>query len=489
MTTYATRLLRATDVHALGFRGAGEIVGVCDTGLDIGELSDIHPCFANRVIRAINYGRRQWDDPDGHGTHVCGCVVGGGTPADSSESIAPAPLAQLIVQSVFKTKQNPFGFLPLSMTEVLEDAFKAGARIHSMSFVQARSTNAYAQFAQEIDAFVHEHPDFCVITAVGNEGWFTHRGLPDGGTLRSPSMAKNAIAVGGSHSNRGGIHSRPYRDFFPRKMHRSIGDAILNLKWADDSNRVAPFSGRGPTADGRVKPDVVAPATAILAARSRRANVRSVWGKVPDRDFVLLGGTSTAAPLVAGCVALVREYSRRRLGILRPTAAFLKALVIGGTTRIDGLPEGAPPDMHQGWGRVDSLVSLCPAAAWGIAEAAVVGTDEPPLAEGEERVFRMSVLRESAPFRATLVWTDPPGPRLFSDLDLVVHLPNRLFYHGNRRIGDADFDRTNNVEQVRVESCPAGDLRLVVSAVHADEPQPFALVVHGAFGTELLRRD
>ena len=88
---------------------------------------------------------------------------------------------------------------------------------------------------------------------------------------------------------------------------------------ADDPGQVAAFSSRGPTADGRIKPDVVAPGTFILSTRSTMiAPNNKAWAAFPPSPFYFhMGGTSMATPLTAGAVALVREYLRKKKKIAK----------------------------------------------------------------------------------------------------------------------------------------------------------------------------
>jgi hypothetical protein len=72
-----------------------------------------------------------------------------------------------------------------------------------------------------------------------------------------------------------------------------------------DAN-IAPFSGIGPTADGRVKPDIAAPGSAIVAALSSSVDTLGEWWYiVPGQRHQSMQGTSMASPHTTGCTALL----------------------------------------------------------------------------------------------------------------------------------------------------------------------------------------
>ncbi|MFF0114474.1 hypothetical protein [Streptomyces prasinus] len=101
-----------------------------------------------------------------------------------------------------------------------------------------------------------------------------------------------------------------------------------------------------------------------------------------------------------------------------------------------------------------------------------------PLDQDEQELLRIRIPeRDGGPeptFKITPVWTDPPGAALQNDLDLVVRTADGRERHGNMGTS-AGFDRTNNVEQVRWDGIPTGDVEVTVHAHRITRfPQPCA---------------
>ncbi|MFD3540406.1 S8 family serine peptidase [Streptomyces sp. NPDC058662] len=464
------------------FTGKGQIVAVADTGLD-----RTHPDFQGRITDVIALGRPgDSDDPNGHGTHVAGSVLGDGS-ASQGRIRGAAPEAKLYFQSIMDAAGN-LGGLPLSLADLFEPAYQAGARVHSNSW-GAATQSAYTIDSDDVDSYVHQRRDMLVIIAAGNEGTAGVRlnspeGFVDWASIGSPASCKNALTVGAARSDRtsGGFSQATYNSMWPGDYpDPPIGAARVS----GDPESLAAFSSRGPCDDFRVKPDVVAPGTDILSTRSSLAPPSHFWGRPHENpQYAYMGGTSMATPLVAGCAALVREYYVEQRSA-EPSGALVKATLINGARTLSG-PDStaAEPHYHQGFGAIHMPTTL---PHDGTADFALdfVDTWQKPAKQfrrtGERKRFRVTA-GPAAPFRLCLAYTDLPGRGLQNDISVIVQAPDGTKHAGNAGLPNRllSSDCTNNVEVVRLDSPPAGAYLVQVFARNLlAGPQDFALVVTG----------
>ena len=366
----------------------------------------------------------------------------------------------------------------------LPEAFDQGARIHLERHGVADS-GAYGVDARSIDRFVWEHPEMLVVAAAGNAAVDLNPadGVVDAGSVGSPATAKNALSVGAAEGRRD--VSRVWRDSWPEDF--AVEPIALDrMSQADGPQGMAAFSGRGPCADGRFKPDLVAPGTFI--AIPRPADLADAgWGVADDTNFVFVGGTGVAAEQVADAARQARQWLADARGIFSPSAALVKALLIAGARDLApgqygaGAKQEIPqlrPNSVQGAGRLD----LARALQAGKGEIFDL-YDGQTLAAGAAETYELNAGQAGGRVVLVLVYSDYPaspaaGRALVNDLDLTVTTPSGTVLHPNGRAGPDDV---NNVEMIEFEADEAGAYlaRVEARAVPMGGGQPYALVVRG----------
>lgn len=289
-----------------GIKGEGQVVQVADTGLDMSS------CFFNdpsgnvptttfstayydsskrKVIQYVVWSDSS-DQAGGHGTHVSGTVAGNCN-NNSSPSIkynGMAPNAKI----AFYDAGDSTGRISIPSNLVLKTfppGYTAGARIFSNSW--GTTSNAVTYLDIQFDQFMYDYPETMILAAAGNTG---SKGL---NTVISPALCKNGLSVGASEN---------------------VQNSNFNM------TVVARFSARGPSADGRFKPDILAPGHSLLS---------SMAGSKCSTLSML--GTSMATPVVAGALALIRQYytegwyptgTKTTSNAIKPSGALLKATII-----------------------------------------------------------------------------------------------------------------------------------------------------------------
>ncbi|MCO5141513.1 MAG: S8 family serine peptidase [Oligoflexia bacterium] len=481
-----TKVMNADRAYELGFNGQGQIVAFADTGLDKGDINTLIPDFRGQVLvgHAVGLGGSSWGDPHNHGTHVAGSIAGSGV---SSNGLirGTAYGAKLVAMGMWSDLLN--NIVPPRLDRMFKTAYDDGARIHSNSWGAPNSKGRYDSMTALADEFMFRNQDFLAVFAAGNDGKDLSRdGVIDEGSVSSPGSAKNVLTVGASKNYllEGGIQRKlsELRNGTENWGVEPLASSFLS----EDMNGMACFSSRGPTADGRIKPEIVAPGTNIVSARNThpKADPNASWGVYNDH-YLYMGGTSMATPLTSGAMAVVRQVLLAKTGASSVSAALMKATVA--ITAKDLYPgqfgerakgQEQPtrrPNNHEGWGRVD-LAKL-------VDHGSISFHDERAgLATGQVKEYTFQS-DGSRPFMVTMAYTDAPGAAsankaLVNDLDLSVIGPNGQTYYPN---GKTAKDNTNNMEQIDILSASAGTYKVIVRAANVPNglngAQPFALVV------------
>ncbi len=402
----------------LGLTGKGQVISVSDSGLDTGDKDNLkNKDFQNRVLKIQTYHYPYQghvmvpQDWDGHGTHVAGSIAGSGANSNGQFK-GVAHEAQLNIWACC-TETEGIYTPPIS---TLFSPAETSAYIHSCSW--GNETYEYTAASQETDLYLWQNPQVLPVVAAGNEG------KKAGCTISEIAYCKNVLTVG------------------------AVENLRKQYKYGRGSKYVAYFSSKGPTDDGRIKPDITAPGTLIISTRSSQATYTNPY----DDNYAYMSGTSMATPLTAGTVALVRQWLMEQREFVKtiPSAALMKAILLGGALDI------TTPNGSNGWGRVSLKNALAPEGR------AVILKDYIPFSQNSSFSCDFTTTN-AAPFDASLVWVDyPANPSatidLVNNLDLVIsNRTTGAVWYGNDFSNKKVRDSINNVEIIRLETLPAGD--------------------------------
>jgi serine protease AprX len=252
-------LINVDSLHSIGLSGNGILIGIMDTGFDTSHAVFSYLRDENRIAATydfINGDSDVVDQPDAqrtHGTKVLS-VLGG---FEEGSLIGSAYGAEFV----------------LAKTEIVFDEIEA----------EEDNWVAAAEWMESLGVDI-------VSSSVGYIDWYDTTQL-DGQTAAITQAADIAASLGVMVVNAAGNEGNTtWRKVIPP----ADGDSVIAVGAVDSAGEIAGFSSRGPTADGRIKPDFCAPGVSVYTAD---------W----TGGYGFSGGTSFAAPLLSGGIALLLE--------------------------------------------------------------------------------------------------------------------------------------------------------------------------------------
>jgi len=271
--------------ETLGLDGTGVGIAVIDSGVASWH-DDLGSERVTRFVDFVNFQSSAYDDY-GHGTHVAGILAGSGYDSGGRRS-GIAPGATLLVEKVLDASgQGYISNVIAAIDYAIANRDALHLRVVNLS-VAAGVYESYTTDPLTLAAKRAVEAGLVVVSAAGNLGKGPD-GTPQYGAIGAPGNAPWVITVGASSHN--GTTDR-----------------------SDDT--IAGFSSRGPSAiDFQAKPDLVAPGVGIESlteAGSTLFNTKPrmrLWGTVQtaSEPYLSLSGTSMAAPVVSGTIALMLQ--------------------------------------------------------------------------------------------------------------------------------------------------------------------------------------
>ena len=483
------------------------IVDVVDDGIDTGDASNVlHPDFHEFGLLSnpdrISYINNCTTDTTGNGVGGHGNLNAGIIASYNNRTGWPhvdtlgyriglgiSPYGRVGGTKVFR---NSGGWDDTNCggtdEGVVAASYNSGAALTSNSWGYSGSAGVYNSTSQAYDALTRDassglpgNQQMLHVFSAGNNG-------PSATTINAPATAKNVIAVGATENVReDGVVD-------------GCGDSA-----ADDADDIADYSSRGNTADGRVKPDIMAPATHIQGPASQDpaytgAYVCDKYHPAGQTLYTWSSGTSHCVPAISGAVSLLYEYYNRTLRPgQKPSPAMSKALLVNSARYLTGLgANDTLPSPSQGWGDAN-MSRLFDGVTRQILDQSIVFDQT-----GQTYQLNGSVGNAGKPFRVSLVWTDPPGSTTgaayVNDLDLEVTVGGATYkgnvFSGQYSTSGGIADAKNNTESVFLPAGTTGTVLVQVIARNlagdgvpgnADvTDQDFALVIYNAAPSPLL---
>lgn len=359
------------------------VIAVIDTGIDPNHID----LDGGKIIGWKDFATGQLNPYDevqgcgGHGTHVSSIIAGEGQGNSLYKGVAPG--AALVGVKVLKKQGNSCSGSTSDVIAgiqwVINNKATYGIEIINMSIGAAGCSDGADSTSLMVNSAVDA--GLVGVVAAGNEG-------PAKCTIGSPAAAAKAITVGAMTDVDPGSTTAglPGKGFYQ-----------------------AYFSSRGPTADGRIKPDISAPGVKITAAKAGTAN-----------GYIEYNGTSMASPFVAGLAGLMLQAS----STISP--AEIKSKIAA--TAIDWDAPG--PDIDYGAGRLDGYGAI--KSAGGFSGSNIATPEHKYFmgnltGAGDADWYDINVIDASYPIAITFIipdWTDPLGPGTYPDFDIFLYASN-----------------------------------------------------------------
>ena len=423
--------ITTTWLNDADYTGEGIVVGIYDTGIDF-----THPGFlekdageTSKERKASNYDdERSIDNP--HGTHVAGIIGGNGRESTLYKYRGIAP--KILYQSGATDYNNQRGHVTNHSHITIEgfrDKYYEGedAKRTYLCYYGSNNENLDLNIFFNWELF-SDKGDFLtktVVAAAANNG----SSLPQYGTsIGFHSIlvdAKNVVTVG------------------------ALDGDLTHLT-------LRTTSSMGPTWDGRIKPDIMAPGSNIMSSVPYSHTDDLGHHRYYDR----MSGTSMAAPMVSGIAALMYQKFQKQTGLSLNSYSVrnstTKALLIHSAIDMEGCANTNPdiansptelikctpftkgPDFATGWGRVDAKGALDLIADYDANSRTFAKFREIPIYQGTQRRWNINVPEGKSSLRATLVWDDVPGnasienymdSKLVNDIDLHLISPSGKIYY------------------------------------------------------------
>lgn len=329
--TYKSVVTVKADAARVSFSAFGENIvwAVVDSGID-----ENHPHFAKYQNLKLQKPLDHWNftnlgtalsDEFGHGTHVAGIIAGGlfkGDPvkqeAAAGKEAAKPVRARIHAAAKRRDQEGEVTYDPVDLSSITGMAPKC--KLVSLKVLDGNGQGKVSRIIaaleqiQQINAYGRNIRIHGVNLSVGYEfepEWFACGQSPL--CVEVDLLARSGVVVVVAAGNTGyGFNNDSFKGMVSAGLDLTINDPgnAERAVTVGSTHRESPhtygvsyFSSKGPTGDGRLKPDIVAPGEKILSCAAGKARSKAEGKFKQTCDYVEDSGTSMAAPHVSGVIA------------------------------------------------------------------------------------------------------------------------------------------------------------------------------------------
>jgi hypothetical protein len=391
--------------EGLGLKGENIKIGVWDYGLT-GFHRDIEGQFQNVETSFFNNGGTQ------HTTMVTGAIVSKGVIREENIGMAP------------KAKVYAYNFFGDILNEIVSAKNSYGVYVSNHSYNLGSAFRCFSDYSYntasiQIDQLALDEPKIVTVFAAGNSAVacaYDYKTIVSGF-----QYGKNTITVGNLQNN---------ETFYPG-------------------------SAKGPTNDGRLKPDVMAKGSSSFVP------TLGIVLPTPTDNYTFGYGTSFASPLVTGIVGLMQQAYLEKYGTM-PLSSTIKAVLCN--TAKDLGNKG--PDYEYGFGKADAYEAVKSIQSASFIEDSIINN--------EEKIFPVQIASGTTEAKFLITWNEiptsiPNTKVLVNDIDIEVLspdgktiLPLVLNPFIPAKLAQEGRDSINNIEQILINFPTSGEYQLKV---------------------------
>lgn len=461
-----TQYLHNNGGLGIDVEGQNMIIGIWDAGVAHGGHQEFLDENGNSVVTTESSYMSSNDD---HGTHVLGTMISRGV-RSNAKGMAPKATA---ISYDWSDDLNEVDLEASNGLLLSNHSYGTPIFINGSTNVAPNGIGTYNSEAKLWDAIHYAYPYYLQVASAGNDGSEENINPTQNGfdQIIGEKVSKNNLVVANAND----------------VTHYSNGFVYTTINSS---------SSKGPSDDGRIKPDITGNGTSVYSTDSDPND--------PSKTnlYRTASGTSMASPNVTGSLLLLQQYYNEL------NATFMRSATLKGLACHTAIDKGSPgPDPIFGWG----ILNTKKAAELIAIDKSKASISEMTINDGENLQYDFVIPADTPEFAVTVCWTDPSGPIisatnsqtpvLVNDIDITItkgqdtYYPYRLNYNSVDKLwswasNDGD-NSVDNIEQIRITNPVAGSYSMNISHKGGlmNYKQNFSIIVSGHQSSSALSLD